>query len=187
MADEAHGYNRPSMNGTSPSSSPRASRTRIASSLERTNPAISWGRICSFLLAWEGYVIQVHDGDTITVMDPERGRVKIQLYGIDCPELDQPGGSKASGFAYMLMLRQMVEGETVDVDRYGREVALVRVKGADVSTTLVRAGHAWVYGRYCLRDECDTWEKLEKKARQDKLGLWAEDKPVPPWKWRRRM
>ncbi|MEG6550213.1 thermonuclease family protein [Desulfocurvibacter africanus] len=105
------------------------------------------------LLAWEGYVIQVHDGDTITVMDPERGRVKIRLYGIDCPELDQPGGS----LAFMLMHRQMVEGETVDVDRYGREVALVKVKGADVSTTLVQAGHAWVYERYCLRDECDTW------------------------------
>jgi endonuclease YncB( thermonuclease family) len=140
------------------------------------------------LLAWEGYAIQVHDGDTITVMDPARGRVKIRLYGIDCPELDQPGGSKASGLAFMLMHRQMVEGETVDVDRYGREVALVKVKGADVAEALIRAGHAWVYDRYCLRSECGTWKRLERKARQEKVGLWADedDEPVPPWKWRRR-
>lgn len=31
-------------------------------------------------VAWTGYVVGVSDGDTLTVMDPERGRVKVRLY-----------------------------------------------------------------------------------------------------------
>jgi len=26
---------------------------------------------------------------------------------------------------------------------------------------------------------------LEKQARWDKVGLWADPKPVPPWEWRK--
>ncbi|MFO7596649.1 MAG: hypothetical protein R6W92_09935 [Desulfocurvibacter africanus] len=47
------------------------------------------------------------------------GRVKVRPYGIDCPEMIQPGGNKAFGLAFKLMHQQIV-GETV-VDRKGRE------------------------------------------------------------------
>lgn len=134
---------------------------------------------------WSGYVVQVHDGDTITVIDRARGRIKIRLYGIDAPELGQPFGNKASGLASMLLLRREVEGETVAVDQYGREVAFVSVRGTDVSEALLGAGLAWVDPRFCQRDECDEWREIQKEFKAKGKGLWSESQAIPPWEWRR--
>ncbi len=38
------------------------------------------------VLAWQGLVIGINDGDTITVLRDGREQVKIRLYGIGCPE-----------------------------------------------------------------------------------------------------
>jgi len=136
-------------------------------------------------MAWTGYVIGVSDGDTLTIMDPERGRVIVRLYGIDCPEVEQPGGARARGLLYMMALRRDVTGETIGVDRYGRDVAIVRVQGACLSEALVRAGWAWVYPRYCDRAECAAWIALQKRAQERGIGLWGDEIPIEPWKWRR--
>lgn len=135
--------------------------------------------------AWTGYVVGVPDGDTLTIMDPERGRVTVRLYGIDSPEIAQPGGARARGILSMMALRKAVDGQTIDVDRYGRDVAIVRVQGACLSTALVRAGWAWVYPRYCRQPACVAWADLQSKAEQRRIGLWADDHPVEPWLWRR--
>ena len=42
----------------------------------------------SLALAWEGKVVGIADGDTITVMHDGHGE-KIRLYGIDTPERHQ--------------------------------------------------------------------------------------------------
>ena len=47
---------------------------------------------------WPGRVVAVIDGDTITVEQGEGIRVKIRLWGIDCPESDQPWGDRATAF-----------------------------------------------------------------------------------------
>ena len=43
--------------------------------------------------AWPGTLLDVHDGDTMTVapMGDVRTPLKIRLYGIDAPELEQKG------------------------------------------------------------------------------------------------
>jgi len=45
----------------------------------------------SILLAWEGKVVGVTDGDTIKVLQDGK-QVKIRLVAIDCPEKGQPYG-----------------------------------------------------------------------------------------------
>jgi endonuclease YncB( thermonuclease family) len=40
----------------------------------------------------EGRVVGVHDGDTVTLLDPNNRQHKIRLDGIDAPELGQPFG-----------------------------------------------------------------------------------------------
>ncbi|MDH4040145.1 MAG: thermonuclease family protein, partial [Gammaproteobacteria bacterium] len=53
-----------------------------------------------------------------------------------------------------------------------------------INLAMVAAGHAWWY-RYYAPDE-HLLEAAEDKARAERLGLWAEPNPVPPWEWRRQ-
>jgi endonuclease YncB( thermonuclease family) len=48
--------------------------------------------------ALTGKVITVADGDTITILTPEKSQVKVRLYGIDTPEKGQAFGSKGVNF-----------------------------------------------------------------------------------------
>ena len=47
---------------------------------------------------------------------------------------------------------------------------------------LLRAGLAWHYKRYSKEEELAV---LEDEARANKVGLWTDPHPVPPWEWRR--
>jgi len=131
--------------------------------------------------AFTGNVVNVHDGDTITV-----GETRVRLHGIDAPELNQPGGRQSRDFLASLVDGKQVEVSVQDTDGYGRKVGLVRVRGVgDVNAAMVEAGHAWVYRKYC--DGCYGMRLAEGLARYRKLGLWAgPGKPVPPWTWRKR-
>jgi micrococcal nuclease len=140
-------------------------------------PSLSW--------AWSGKVVGVTDGDTITVLHEGRGE-KIRLYGIDCPEKRQDFGTKAKEATSALTFGKIVEVEPVDVDRYGRTVALVTVGRILLNRELIRRGLAWVYIQYCKRPVCDNWRHLEAEAWARKRGLWAEPYPVPPWEFRRQ-
>ena len=43
----------------------------------------------------KGRVVSIHDGDTLTLLTPEKKQIKIRLEGIDAPELKQAFGTKA--------------------------------------------------------------------------------------------
>ena len=79
-----------------------------------------------------------------------------------------------------------MEIDQKDRDQYGRVVGLIYIEGDGecLNEELVRAGHAWVYQRYCSIHVCDHWQKLERRARQADKGLWSQSDPVPPWDWR---
>ena len=51
----------------------------------------------AFSFGWQGKVVGVSDGDTITVLHDGKGE-KIRVYGIDCPEKGQDFGQKAKQF-----------------------------------------------------------------------------------------
>jgi len=60
--------------------------------------------------AWEGKVISVYDGDTLTVSNLDNQKVKIRLYGIDAPELKkQPYGRASRDYLQRLILNKTVE------------------------------------------------------------------------------
>jgi len=133
-----------------------------------------------------GRVISVADGDTLTVLTQQGDRQRIRLYGIDCPESNQAGGEAATAFARSHALFAEVELNVMDTDRYGRTVAMVTLPdGSNLNEELVRHGHAWVYDTYCRQPICAQWRTLEKEARTNKKGLWADKNPIPPWDWRK--
>lgn len=134
-----------------------------------------------------GRVISVADGDTVTVYTRERERKKIRLYGIDAPESKQAWGMESKDFVNGLVFLQEVEVSVINTDRYGREVALVKLAdGRILNEELVKNGHAWVYRTYCKEAYCSNWIVMELAARAQKEGLWSQKNPTAPWNWRKR-
>lgn len=134
-----------------------------------------------------GKVIAVPDGDTLLLLTPDFERKRVRLYGVDCPESQQAGGGQATDFVSSLALFEEITITVIDRDRYGRDVVLAKLAdGRLLNEELVRAGHAWVYDAYCRIPQCLAWRALEKTARTQRLGLWQDEKPQPPWKWRQK-
>lgn len=132
-----------------------------------------------------GKVIKVHDGDTITVMKSTGGLEKIRLYGIDTPESQQAWGPEATAFTNKTALLEKVEVQSMYTDPYNRTVAIIHLEGkASLNELLVRNGHAWVDSKYCKLPQCVKWKVAETAARSKKIGLWANNRATPPWRWR---
>ena len=130
----------------------------------------------------------IHDGDTITVLDASRAQHRIRLAGIDAPGSNQAFGSRLKQNLSKWVYNRQVLVEGDKRDRYGRTVGVVLVDGHDVNLEQVRAGMAWWYRHYANEqtpDDQKLYELAETEARQAKRGLWADNKPVPPWDWRR--
>ena len=132
------------------------------------------------LLAWEGRVVEVIDGDSVVVLH-EGLRVHVHLAAVDCPELNQPWGKKAKQLtAHLLHGNQVVVWPAYE-DSDGQYFAFVFIEDINVNKALLRTGLAWHYRKYS-RDPLLT--ALEMEARAAKKGLWSEPNPVPPWKFR---
>ncbi|MEI8402568.1 MAG: thermonuclease family protein [Alcaligenaceae bacterium] len=138
-----------------------------------------------------GKIIQVSDGDTINILVNQQTH-RIRLASIDAPETAhgsaRPG--QPYGEASRKHLAEHVAGKTLTLicfekDRYEREVCDVPVGDTTANRLQVQHGMAWANqqggGKY-LRDH--SLIELEKKAKQEKLGLWAEPQAIAPWVWR---
>lgn len=132
--------------------------------------------------AWSGKCVSVSDGDTIKVMHQDKAK-RIRLYGIDCPEKKQAFGKRAKQFTARMVFKRIVNITPTTTDRYGRIIAWVYVDGDKcLNKELLKAGLAWHYKRYSKDRDLSA---LEIVARQNKLGLWIDSNPIPPWNFRR--
>lgn len=132
----------------------------------------------------QGKVVGIADGDTITVLQNFK-QYKIRLYGVDTPEKKQDFGQKAKKFTSDMAFNQQVKVVAYDTDRYGRTVGVVYVDHKCLNQELIKNGFAWVYKRYCKGPFCNDWLQLEHEARENKLGLWIDKNPTPPWDYRK--
>lgn len=131
-----------------------------------------------------GKVVKVADGDTFTILDSYGKSHRIRLYGIDCPELNQPFGKEAKRYTSNLVLQKMVSIEKISTDRNGRMVAKVTLNSnQSINELLLKNGMAWHFLKY---DKSKTYAALAQQARAAKLGLWAYANPIAPWDWRKR-
>ena len=133
----------------------------------------------------EGKVVRIADGDTVTILTDDRQQVKVRLYGVDCPEKRQAFGNRAKQYTASKLAGRRVTVEAIDRDRYGRTVGIVQEEGGEsINEQLLKAGLAWVYGRYCKIPKCRQWQRMEQNARAARKGLWRDANPAPPWSWR---
>ena len=145
--------------------------------------------IPSMAYAWQGNILKIHDGDTLTVApcgDTDTP-VDIRLYGVDSPELGQPGGTQAVNWLrHRLPLKTTVDIIPFGTDTHGRRVVAIVMEGRKaVNAELIQQGLAWVSPKFCRGKMCAKWKKLEKHARKQTSGIWSKPDPVPPWEWRK--
>lgn len=134
-----------------------------------------------------GHVVGVSDGDTITVLDENKQRHVIRLMGIDAPEKAQAYGQKAKESLSDLVFDRDVSVTWFKRDRYGRTVGQVLVDDKDVCLEQIKRGLAWHYKQYEREQSVEDKSRYaiaEKEARNARMGLWADEQPIEPSKFR---
>jgi micrococcal nuclease len=126
-------------------------------------------------------VEMVNDGDTVTCVDESGRTVKIRLHGIDAPEFDQPHGRTARNALDQKLTARRVRVAGTARDQHGRLLGTLWLDDRNLNRELVAEGHAWVFGGFAPDPDLAA---AEEAARQDRLGLWGADHPVPPSQWR---
>ena len=136
-------------------------------------------------------LVRVSDGDSFELKDDENHTLRVRLYGVDAPEGNQRFGRESREHLLDLLKNTPLRMKAMYKDQYQRTVAIVYLcdgKGFDersVNQQQVQAGMAWVYDSFCKEDVCGTWKIEEALAKKQKLGLWKDEKPTPPWQWRK--
>jgi endonuclease YncB( thermonuclease family) len=131
-----------------------------------------------------GNVIAIPDGDTLTLVDKNKKRYRIRLAEIDAPERKQPYGTRSRNSLAGICFQKPAVVETTQTDSYGRVIGKVNCAGVDANAEQVRRGMAWVSASSTLPNSL--LPEMEANARLRRIGLWAGDKPEPPWEWRKR-
>ena len=143
----------------------------------------------SFADQLQGKVIKVTDGDTVNVLTSDNQTHKIRLSGIDAPEKSQAFGNKSKQ-----ALADEVDGKTVTVefnkrDKYQRIVGKIIFNGKDVNLNQIKRGLAWHYKKYEGEQDVEDrsiYANAEYLAQRDKVGLWFDANPIPPWDYRKK-
>lgn len=132
-------------------------------------------------------VVRVHDGDSVTLQQGDR-RVALRLAAVDAPELAQPHGTEAREALHACAFGRQVVVQVHGPDRHGRLVGQLDSGGRDCALVLIEAGLAWHYKAYereqPLADRA-AYAAAERNARRNRIGLWSEASPQPPWEHRR--
>ena len=149
----------------------------------RITSLLLWACLPSLTLAttFEGRVVGVSDGDTITVLSDSKQPIKVRLAQIDAPEKRQAFGMVSKQALSDKVFNKRVTIEYAKADRYGRTIGNVLVDGLSVNLDMVKTGMAWVYKQYASDQ---AYYAAEERAKTSKIGLWSDAHPIPPWEFR---
>jgi len=109
-------------------------------------------------------VVNVIDGDTVSVHCPSRGLERARLTGFDTPEKFSPRcpSELSRAVAATWALRWMIfKAERLSIvksgtDRYGRALVFLALDGVPVARRMIDAGHARPYSGGARESWCDT-------------------------------
>lgn len=131
---------------------------------------------------YEADVLRIIDGDTIDV-EHNYKVFRIRVQGIDAPESNQPFGWEAHKFLHELIGNKSVYISTSNTGKYGREISKILDKDFnDISHIMIKKGYAWADFENNKFDP--EIKNMQEKAQKEKLGLWADDRPIQPKIWR---
>ena len=132
-----------------------------------------------------GRVIEVNDGDVITVFNLNRP-VRIKLLAVDAPEADQAFGEVAKKHLSELVYDKSVVVEYWGIAADGSLVGRVTLNDADIGAQMIRDGAAWFdasnQDRLNTADR-EIYRQSEQAARSEHRGLWQTANPIAPWEF----
>lgn len=128
-------------------------------------------------------VVSISDGDTFRGLTEDNEVIKFRIYGIDAPEKHQAFGNRSTQYFADLIFGKKVGIKIQKTDYFGRQVVWVYTPdGKDVSAEMLKAGMAWHFKKY---DKSEEYASFENNAQLKRVGLWADNKPIAPWEFRR--
>jgi endonuclease YncB( thermonuclease family) len=128
-----------------------------------------------------GTVVSVIDGDTLVVQDAAKKRHVVRLADIDAPERKQPFFLESARSLASLCHRKSAQVEWSDRDSRKRPIGYVTCAGKDANAEQLRRGMAWASPK-ATRPTSAMYE-LETYARLRRIGLWQDERAVPPWEF----
>ena len=132
-----------------------------------------------------GRVIEINDGDIITVFNLNRP-VRIKLLAVDAPEVGQVFGDVAKKHLSDLVYDKSVLVEYSGIAADGSLMGRVVLDNTDIGAQMIRDGAAWfdasAQGRLSVADR-EIYQKSELAARVERRGLWQAEAPVAPWEF----
>lgn len=140
--------------------------------------------LSALVQAEDHYIVSyVYDGDTVSLKSAQQ-KFKLRLNDIDAPERNQEYGLKARR-----ALGSLCKGSNIRIrveltgkDRYQRDLGKLYCNEIDASLYMAEHGHAWYNEKF---SDNIAIKHAADQARQQRIGLWNADKPMPPWVWRR--
>lgn len=144
-------------------------------------PCLAWAANPSL----PGRVVHVSDGDSF-VLDVRGAHYRIDLAGIDAPEVNQPWGTDATRALQRLTGAFVVAEVSGNGDAQVYQARVVH-RQRDVALDLLHDGLAWSLMQSQPGDTSQhPYSAAEKQAREQRRGLWSDARPIPPWEWRVR-
>jgi micrococcal nuclease len=136
-------------------------------------------------------VVEVNDGDTITVLWDGR-RERVRLIGIDAPELEQrPWGQKAKRYLKDLLNASQwtvsLEFDVEKTDKYGRLLSYVWTRDRRMANVqMLGEGYAMLFTFPPNVRYVDEFRKSQDEARRKGLGIWGRGGlKETPGEWRK--
>ena len=99
-------------------------------------------------------VSEVYDGDTVTICHVHNGclrRRRARLYGFDAPEMrgvsaaEKKKAVAARDFLAQTLPSGVMIGRVIGLDKYGRLLLDIKVRGQPISRIMIREGHGVEY------------------------------------------
>jgi endonuclease YncB( thermonuclease family) len=137
--------------------------------------------IFGFSQSYNGTIIRVIDGDTY-IFQTEEGSFTVRMQGTDAPENNQPFSKESADFLKQYLNKDAVT-KIKGTDRYRRRLGTLFIDGQDINLLTIKNGCAWHFKRYSSDKD---YAAAEVYSKNNKLGLWKLDNPIPPWNWRKK-
>lgn len=131
----------------------------------------------------KGTVVAIFDGDTYQLLTSHQQTIKVRMEGIDAPEREMPYHKVSQKYLSQLIYKKEIILIKTGEDQYRRSLGFTYLPDeTDINLLMLQSGMAWHYKRY---NQDIQYADAEQKAREERIGLWQDQHPTPPWSFRK--